>query len=382
MTYYGVVAFGLSMAQIACVITDFGFNLSATYKISQSRNDTVFVNKIIGGVIACKLILLIAVCIGLGTYIMLQTKYPGHQLFLGLMLLTVLGQTFQPIWFFQGIEQMVYITIYTVMSRIIYVVMVLTLVDSPGSYNWIAFSNGIASLLAAGTGLSILLYKGYSIQWPGVAFVKQLFRESSEFFLSRAALATYSAGGAFFLGLFSSPAQVAYYSAAEQLYKGARSLFEPVSQALYPHMAQNKNFKLFFKILSIAILAGAIITIAGIFTGNFFIQLFFGTEFTEAYPILIIFLIAYLISIPSVLLGYPFLGAIGQIQLANRSVIYAGIVQISLLGFCYLTNHNSGVQIAMTVLSVESIVLTIRVFWARQYYKKIKKDQELAPTAY
>jgi polysaccharide transporter, PST family len=363
-TLYGVVAFGLSMAQIACIITDYGFNLSATYKIAKNQDDNKFINKILSAVFVCKTALFIIVACFIVLFLTIQTKYHEYNQFLWLMLLSVLGQTFQPIWFFQGIERMLFITLYTVISRIIFLFLVVFLVKFPTDYNYVALGNGIAHIIAAFIGIAMIYQLGFRFSWPGTSFIRKTFKESTEFFWSRAAVATYTSCGTFFLGLVSTPVQVAYYSAAEQLYKGGQAMFQPISQALYPHMAKHKNFHLFFQVLKWTVVINIICILIGITIGTFILNLLFGSDFVNSYPVLIIFLIIFGITTPSILLGYPYLGALGYSKLANRSVIYGGILQIGLLGICYFLGFKEAIQIVYTVLLVEFFVLTLRVVWS------------------
>src|SRR4249919_3276743 len=67
---YGVVAFGLSMVQMVCVLTDFGFNLSATYRIARERDDRRAVGRLIGAVLTCKTLLLLFLCAGMLAYVL------------------------------------------------------------------------------------------------------------------------------------------------------------------------------------------------------------------------------------------------------------------------------------------------------------------------
>jgi len=365
---YGVVAFGISMAQIANIITDYGFNLSATYSIAKEQDNKSYIDKIIGAVFVCKIALLICVSLLLGGYIVAQSKYEEYNVFLWLMLISVLGQTFQPIWFFQGIEKMVFITICTVLSRTIYLVLVVLLVNGAEDLNQVALSYGFANIAAAICGVVMMYRLGYRVILPSWSFIKEVFNSSTGFFLSRAAVATYTTCGTFFLGLVSTPTQVAYYSAAEQLYKGAQAIFSPVSQSMYPHMAKHKNFSLFFKVMKLTVLASLIGILIGIFLGPTVLRLVFGEEFVSSYPILIVFLFIFAITTPSILLGYPFLGALGQIKLANQSVLYAGLLQVVLLVLFYFLNFKQGFQVSLSVLSVECIVLLLRVLWAKKFY--------------
>ncbi|MCY1296723.1 hypothetical protein D9M70_461290 [compost metagenome] len=220
---------------------------------------------------------------------------------------------------------------------------------------------------------------GYWPEWCGWNFIIQTFKESTEFFWSRAAVSTYTAGGAFFLGLTSTPIQVAYYSAAEQLYKGAQSIFSPLSQALYPHMAKHQNLDLFLKILKSVIILSILGLLVGIYVGDFAIELIFGKDFSDCYPVLIIFMITFILTAPSTLLGYPFLGALGNSKAANLSVILAGLIQVVLLAFCYYADMRQATNIAVTVLIVELFVLIYRGWHARKTYKSLLSTHPLSP---
>lgn len=357
---YGVVAFGLALGQVSLIITDFGFNLSSTYQIAQNRNDKNYINSILSAVFTSKVILLLGVIVVLVIYSSLQVKYFDQRWFLLLMSIPVIGQTFQPVWFFQGIEKMVFITIFTLLSKVLYVSLVLILVKNGENLIWVAVANGVGQITASLAGVIVIYRLGYSFVWPGWTFVKNNFRQSTSYFWSRAAVATYSVGGAFYLGLFSSPSQTAFYSAAEQLYRAGRSLLDSLAQALYPSMTNTKNFNLFFKILIGAILFSFAGLVFGLLFGKSIIMLVFGEGYEASYSILIVLLIAFIISTPSVLLGYPFLGAMKRTDFANRSVIYAGLFQTTLLMFCYFFDFISANEIVFTVVLSELFVLLLR----------------------
>jgi PST family polysaccharide transporter len=374
---YGVAAFGLSMGQICCMITDYGFTLSVTQEISKHRENQILLNRVIGAVFTCKFLLLLFVIPCVAYYAISQESYKGHQQYLLLQIIPIVGQTFQPIWFFQGIEKMKSITYYTLISRFLSLTLTLLLVKSAGDLNWLAFSNGCAHLSAAVLGIFMIYRIGYRPVWPGWNFCKTIFQQSTEFFWSRAALASFTSGGAFFLGIFSSPVQVAYYSAAEQLYRGGQSIFAPVSQALYPHMVKHKNFKLFFRVLKLSICFCIIGVFIGGFNSRLIVEFLFGKELVGSADVLTIFLVALVANVPSVLLGYPFLGALGKTKLANRSVIIAGLLQICLLYSCYAAKATSGFYVACTIACIELVVLSLRIAWSRKYYFKAINSNSL-----
>lgn len=369
VSLYGVIAFGLSIIQISCIITDYGFNLSATYQIAKNSADKFALRKISCAVLTCKSILILPVMLALGLFIIQDTRYISYHLYFWLLLLPIIGQTFQPIWFFQGIERMFFITIYSVAARLLYFILVIIFVSQPSDHYYVAIANGIASIFSAIIGLGVMVRLGYIPMWCGWRQIISTFKESTEFFWSRAAVATYTAGGGFFLGLTSTSHQVAYFSAAEQLYKGAQSLFQPISQALYPYMVKSRNLGLFKKIILGSIILSLVGLVIGVTTGKFFIGLLYGDSFEGSYPALVLFMLTYTITVPSILLGYPLLGAYGEAKTANMSVVIAGVIQIFLLVICHLMNWTNAWHVCLSILLVESIVLAIRTSKSIRIFK-------------
>jgi PST family polysaccharide transporter len=375
---YGVVSYGLSIVAMAAILTDYGFNLSATLQISKARDDVVQVNKLVGAIFACKVLLSLIASAIVVVYAFGTFKYAKHVDFLLLLVIPIIAQAFQPVWFFQGIEKMGYIAWFTLASRVLYVAFVFGFVTQASDYYLLAVANGASQLMALGLSLMFMFKENYRPKWPGLRYCIDTLKASTPFFWSRAAVSTYTAGGALFLGLYGNPIQVAYYAAAEQLYKGGQSLFAPLAQALYPNLARTQNFSLLFRILKGAVVVCIGGIAFGVFAGKWLIALLFGSTFQGSYVVLLIFLMTLTVNTPSVLLGYPLLGALGQASKANKSVMIAGILQVVLLGACFALEWTHALEVAFTVLTVETIVLGLRAKWGSEQYQSWAKERQVS----
>ena len=366
---YGLIAFCMAIIILGSVVTDYGFNLSVTLKIAKYREKHKRVNKLIGAVLTVKTVLLIFVAIGIVVFAIFTKTYAENKLLLIVLIFPLTGQTYQPVWFFQGIERMSYIAIFIFISRLLYLLLVFTTVTSSEHMVWLMTINGLAQFAAAGIGYIVMRRLGYWPQRASLTYCLKVWRQSTEFFWSRAAASTYTACGAIFLGLTATTLQVGYYAAAEQIYRGAQSLLSPVAQAIYPNMVRTKNFRLLFRIL----LWMTMICIIGVFLGSIFgpwvINFLYGEEFFSTQPVLMVFLITLAINTPSVLIGYPLLGALGHSHAANLSVMFAGALQIILLSFLFIIGWTQALYVAMTVLIVEFVVLVLRAIWGRKCYR-------------
>jgi PST family polysaccharide transporter len=221
-----------------------------------------------------------------------------------------------------------------------------------------------------------IIYKNFNQPFKIQNFntLKYYFYESSQFFLSRISLTLYTSSNAFVLGLFTNNIMVGYYSIAEKLYQAMQQAYQPIVQALYPYVAKNKNIPLFKKIFTISVFLNILGVIFLFFVGQYIFDLLFtakiGSESLEVFHIL---LIASVIVVPSILLGYPFLGALGYAKYANMSVLYGSLFHIIGLGILIAVHQVSIHNVASLVIATEMLVLFIRLYWVKR--KKLWKKQ-------
>jgi polysaccharide transporter, PST family len=372
ISLYGVVSFGIATAALCVTLTEYGFGLSAVQAFARESSDRIALRRRIGAVLVCKMALLLVATAVLVAFALTSNKYANHRAFLLLMLLSVAGQTLQPVWLFQGIERMVKVSIFLVAGRATYLVLTVLYVTGPEDYQAVAITFGAAHLFAAALGWSLAITQGYAPLRPSIPLLRQTFSESTPFFWSRATVAA-SSGGTFLLGIVSTTTQVAYFSVAEQLYRGLQALVAPITQTLYPYLARTSNFQIFFSILRMMMAAGVVLAAVGALGGRWAIELAFGGDFDGSFAVLCVFLLTFLAYIPSSMLGYPFLGGLRRVDLANRTLILAGFLHLLLLLFCLIFKAKEATTIAVVILSVELFVLSQRWWLASNVYAAYRK---------
>lgn len=366
---YGIFAIGIALIQTATIFTDYGFGLSAVYAIARIKQNNGRVRRIAGAVYANKIGICIVVTAVLLLYPLLQNTHVDHRNYFWLLTLSVIGMTLQPTWLFQGIERMGLITIYVVASRVSFLAFTLLLVDGPEDLEFVALLNGVTHLISAAVALVLLHRAGLWPIWPGPRYMILTLRSSTSYFWSRLAVVSYGAGAILFLGTFSSPAQVALYSVAEQFYRGSLALSAPITQAFYPHMARYRDIALFKKMLKLALSLTAAGMLFGMLSGRWLIELIFGPDYQQSYSIFLVFLLALGAALPSTLLGYPLLGAMGNAAAANRSVLFAGAIQIAAFFLLWSYGFTSALAVVTTVLIAEVSALAWRIKSATPYLK-------------
>ncbi|HHU9659975.1 TPA: O1 family O-antigen flippase, partial [Escherichia coli] len=235
----GVAQFGnyaliLSIVAYLQIITDYGFSFSASRAISQNREDKEYISKIYLSTMTIKL----AICAFLFLLLMLFLNLLPVQAELkqGILYgyLLVIGNTFQPQWFFQGIEKLKIIALSNVISRCAACLLVFIYVRNSEDLQKALLVQSLPLVISA-IGLNIFILKYINIIFPEKKLFKVILKEGKDFFLASLYSVILNNSGIFLLGIFTNPVIVGVYAAAEKIVKAVLSLFTPLTQAIYPY---------------------------------------------------------------------------------------------------------------------------------------------------
>lgn len=359
MDEFGAVMTAMSTVAIAYVITDYGFNLSATYKISRNRNNKRYINGLISIIFSAKIILIFFAIAA----ILIISSLPAYRDFSSIFLCglgAVAFQAFQPTWLFQGIEKMKIFATYFSLTKILHVLFVYLIVKIPGDGYLVLVSWSLSNFMGLLISFYFVKKEKYKIRLSTAEKAWKEIKKTSDFFWSRLAIVAYTSASPIIIGAYSLQ-QAALYSTAEQGYKAGQAITSSIGQALYPYMAKEKNWKIFKKILiltSLSIILGSMIV--GYFSEQI-ITIIFGSIYVDSATTLKIMLVTLFVNSLNILLGYPALSAINKIKWANKTVIIGSIFFIFLLSINIIFNKISSTSIAVTILSVETFILALRL---------------------
>jgi PST family polysaccharide transporter len=365
---FGFVMFAQAFIVFFNIIVDFGFNLSATREISVHRDNKEKVTEIFSAVMIIKFILFIISFFILTLIISIFDKFSQDITLYLFTFLMVFGQMLFPVWYFQGMEKMKLVTIVNVISKIIFTVLVFIIIQEKDDYIYVPLINGIGFIFGGILSL-IILHITFKQKFKISSFdsLKYYFVDSSQYFLSRISVTLYTSSNAFILGLFTNNTMVGYYVIAEKLYQALQQMYQPVVQTLYPYISKSNNVKLFQKVFFISIVLNILgIIFLYLYATDIFGLLFSKNIGTQSLEVFYIFLLASFMVVPSVFLGYPFLGALGFPKYANISVVYGSIFHIIGLTLLSLFQNITIYSVAYMVVFTEILVFTMRVYWVKR----------------
>lgn len=358
---FGLVAMAMSLCGIALIITDYGFGISAPYWLAKNKENKEEVANYIGAIFAVKAVLFLGCAVIVLLYLNFSTTIPNQMLIQCAILASILLQTFQPTWFFLGIEKMKSVTIFMVTAKMTYLALVFILVNDASNLALVLVCFAMSNLFATSIGIFYIYKEKYWIAKPTKVQAWRVFKDGALFFISRLAVGVYTSASTFLVGAFAGAGAAALYNSAEKLYQAGQSATSPVSQALYPYLARTGDKQALYKFVGILLIPLSIGVVGCIYYAELIITLIFGDEFRLAAELLKIFLVTLLVTFIGVNFGYPAFASIGRIEFANKSVLFAAVIQIIMICTLYISDNITAKNICLSVLFVEVIVATVRV---------------------
>lgn len=356
---FGAVVFVQGIIQYFVLFTDYGFNLLGPKEIAQ--HDSIKERgKIFSSIFCAKLILLLIstivfICMLIGAKYINDIDITLYNV----VYLMVLGNVIFPIWFFQGIQQMRYITIVNIIGRFLSVACIFYFVKAPSDYILAGLFQAIVPLIA-GICSWIILWKKYREVFilPKFNNVKQVFIDAWEIFTSTIAINLYTASNIVFLGLLTNNIIVGYFSGAQKIIQNINQLISPVTQAIYPYISKiasnSKNDALKFLRKIVLILGG------GNFIGSVLIFIFaewivdilLGVGYEQSVLLLrILAFLPFIISLSNIF-GIQTMLVFGMKKQFNKVLLSAAIVNtVIVLPMIYFYKA-IGVSISMTITEI------------------------------
>lgn len=290
---YGLWATASVLLTYFQLFTDYGFNLSATKEISVNRHDPQKVSEIFSSVMTIKVGLFLA---SLTLMLALTYSVPlfkADHVFYLVTFSGLLGHVLFPIWYFQGVERMKYITYLNLASRTAVFIMLFIVIRQEGDYVKFAALNSGALILTGALSLRIVL-NDFEVRYvlPSASRLKRSLAEGWHIFVSTFSVNLYMNTNVLILRFFASEAAVGYYYVADRCVTALRSLASVIFQAIYPHVCaragkSKEQFNRFFRKASLPIFGLFLIACSGLFLLAGPVVFFFtGKQAAEAVTVL------------------------------------------------------------------------------------------------
>jgi len=365
--YFGLLAFAGATVAYFNILTDYGFNLTATREISIHRDDKAKVIEIFSSVMTIKFILMFLSLLLLTILVFSFEKFSKDALVYFLTFGTVIGQVLFPVWFFQGMERMKYITYLNILAKSIFTVAIFIFVTKQSDF-WIVPLLTSIGFIVAGIWSLYLVKKEFGVrfEFQNIKTLKYYLNEANYIFLSNISVSLYTQSTILVLGIFTNNTIVGYYAVADKLINAVKQLITPVSQTLFPFISKQANTS---KETALKIVKKLLIVLAPIsflFSLLFFIYskeiiiFIFGRQAVDSIIIFKILAIIPTLVVLDTLFGTFVMLVFKHNKAYSKIIFSAGIINLLLI--ILLIPFFQAIGAAISVLLVE-VYITFRIIF-------------------
>lgn len=357
---FGVISLIQALNYYFVIFVDYGFSITSTRELSIASNDKKMLSQIFSKTFFAKIFLLAASFIFVSAIILLVPKFAMDlkAYFLGFLL--VIGQMLFPIWFFQGVEKMKFITYLNLFSKLIFVGLLFLFVRDQADYIWVIPIQAIGVISASLVGILIVTGKfGVKLIFPGYQIVLNELKQGLPVFISNFSVTAYNSSNYLILGFFGGDLLVGVFSIAEKIMSLLRQILSMLSQAVFPKICQmavenHTSLKLFWRKLIAPFAVGLLFVSSSVsYFAPQIIRLITGEALPQA-----IGLLRVIIWVPVVVLfNVPFfltLLAYEQKKEVMRVLVFSSM--FSILVSIFLTSHFQADGTVASLLITEFVV--------------------------
>jgi PST family polysaccharide transporter len=368
--YFGLLAIATSIITYFTILTNYGFNITATREISVNRVNKLKIIEIYSSVMIIKFFFIIVSFILLCIVVFSVDKFAVNWEIYFLTFGVLIGQVLFPIWFFQGMEQMKYITYLNVLSKTIFTILIFVFVQKESDYFIVPILTSLG-FLVVGVWSLILIRKKFDIhfKFQGVDILKYHLYEGWHIFISNLSVTMYTTTTTVLLGIFTNNTIVGYYSIADKLISGIKQLITPISQTLYPFVSRKAEeskelvLGLIKKTAFFSFFLSLLLTIFLFVFAESILYLVFGNEAKNSVLIFKILTIIPLLAVIDTVFGTLLMLVFKRNKEYSKIIISAGLLNLILaLVLIPLFDGNGA---AFSVLIVE-LYITIRIVFYTQ----------------
>lgn len=306
---FGLISFAQAYVTYFMIVVDYGFNMTGTREIAANRNDKIKLSETFSALSVARFFLALLCFVVLSLSVLIIPKLSTYWYVYLLTFGMVIGNLMFPVWFYQGIEEMKYITLLNFVSKILFTFMIFAVVKKESDFYFVPILNSIGYLVAGILSLW-LIFRKYTIQLSLISWHKlfETLREGWNIFASRISISLYTVTNSFILGIFESLSVVGIYVAADKIVRASMNVFVPIYQSLYPRYVQkaavsrDETIRSLRKLLRILGIIAFMISILFLIFSQQIVSLILGNKYTDAINVFrILSPIPFIVTIASVL---------------------------------------------------------------------------------
>ncbi|BDX39593.1 teichoic acid transporter [Tenuifilaceae bacterium CYCD] len=352
---YGLVIYAQAVVSYLVLMVGFGFNISATKEISIHRDNKLKLSEIVSSVLIIKGVLFLVAMIIITLIVIIAPDIKQHGLLFYLTMWLCIYEFIFPVFYFQGIEKMKYITYLTLVSRLLFLTLIFVFVHSKQDYLKVPILSGVGAIIAGLLSQYILYKDGIYIKLQSISTLKYYIKNSYVMALAYASNAFKYNFNLILVKLFFSYSEVAYFDLALKISNIGNTFLDLISQSIFPKMSREKDSKFLVKVIKISLLISFVFILFIQFFSNQIVILLGGADMLSAVNILRVIVFFIPIYILGALLGRNCLIVHGFDKNVLLSMFYSSLLYVLILSFFYYFKINISL-VTLTIIFIFSYI--------------------------
>lgn len=325
---FGKIAFAAAVILYFQTVVDWGFNFTATRDVARCRENLDEVSHIFSCVLWAKIyIMIISFVLFLLLLFCVPIFYENKEILLFTFLL-IPGYVFFPEWLFQGMEKMRYITIFNILSKLLFTLLVFCVIREKSDYLLHPLLVASGYYISGGFAMYLIVKKWHvKFMKPTNGEIVRTIKSSTDVFINQMFPNLYNAFSVLLLGVFYGAVANGILDAGSKLVNASQQFFRVISRTFFPYLSRTlehhgqyaKGYLLLSLITSFVLFLFA----------PWLMKLFFTEEFYDGVWVLRIIAISGIFLTLSDVYGTNYLIIIGKERLLRNLTMI-----VSIIGFC------------------------------------------------
>lgn len=287
---FGVINFSFSFVSYFTLLIAFGFDFSATRRVSvdplNQKNRNLIFNEVFFS--QCLLLVISSVIFCFLLFYIPQLRNEKNVAIYSFItcIATVLTQN----WLFQAMQDLYKIAILSLIGKLIFTTIVLITLREKSDYYWQPLALSISNIMIGLISFFWALNKySLKLKFTTIGSCFELLWREKVLFFTLCFISLYTTTNTVMLGLLIDSEAVGFYSAGQKLISVIQMIITvPFSQALFPfigkYFGENQQKGIIFvqKLIPLVFIVSLICGIITFIFAPYFIELFYGNEFLSA----------------------------------------------------------------------------------------------------
>lgn len=282
---FGKIAFAAAVVTWLRTISDWGFNYTATRDVARVKENEAEISKIFSNVLWARMLLAIVSFLILLIAIYFIPYLNENRNILLMTFLLVPGNIIFPEWFFQAMERMKFITIFNILSKAFFTILVFIFINNKEDYILQPLFISLGYIVSGIFSMYIIIFRwNVKIHYPILGDIIRTIKGSTDVFINNIMPNLYNTFSTVLLGFFGGTTANGLLDAGNKLVNIAQQFLSIFSKVFFPILSRKIHIHNLFSKISLMFSIG--ISLLLFLLAPFIISFFYTSEFNEAVLVL------------------------------------------------------------------------------------------------